>query len=92
MARLTGYERVKRFREKRSLEREAWYLDGVRSPGWQRNLNGHQRAAWKRWLIYYRRRRALRDAGCGLSPGEGLFGVERQKERIIWRWSVLGPI
>jgi hypothetical protein len=67
IAPMTGYERLKKYREKKSLERERKYL----ARDWRpecRYWNARQCAARKRWVIYYTRRARARAAGEPLSP------------------------
>ena len=64
---MTGYERLKKYREKKSLERERKYL----AKNWRpecRYWNARQCAARKRWVIYYTRRANARAAGEPVSP------------------------
>ena len=57
---LSGYERLKRFRARTSLERECLYLDQPLGPGVYYRMTGRQRASHKRWKRYYHRRRLER--------------------------------
>jgi hypothetical protein len=64
---MTGYERLKKYREKKSLERERKYL----ARDWRpecRYWNARQCAARKRWVINYTRRANARAAGEPMSP------------------------
>ena len=57
---LRPYERLKRYRNKKSLKRERLYLDQPLAPGVYYRMTGRQRASRKRWVLYYRRRRLER--------------------------------
>lgn len=57
-----AYPRVKRYKQRLSLEREAMYL-AKEWPAKYKGLNAHQWAAVKRWWIYYARRRQERELG-----------------------------
>jgi len=57
---LSGYERLKRYRAKKSLKRERMYLDQPLEPGVYYRMTGRQRASHKRWKRYYHRRRLER--------------------------------
>ena len=59
---LTPYERLKRYRERRSLEREFDYLS-KRWPEGHEFFTARQWASRKRWYIYYARRREERASG-----------------------------
>jgi len=64
---LTGYERLKRYREKRSLEREDLYLS-KRWPEGYKSFTARQWASRKRWFIFYTRRKEERESGLRFPP------------------------
>lgn len=79
----TAYLRLKRYRQRCSLERERMYLSKRWPPG-HRLWNAHQWAAVKRWYIYYQRRRQEREQGYPLSPRQPRHWVgpaERERKR-----------
>ena len=63
----SAYLRVKRFEERKSLEREQMYLSKAWTEHYRR-FNAHQWAAVKRWWIFYHRRRQERESGFRLDP------------------------
>jgi len=79
----SGYLRLKRYRERRSLEREQMYLAHLWPPG-SKHWNAHQWAAVKRWYIYYDRRRQEREVGHRFQhqePRHWVGPLERERER-----------
>jgi hypothetical protein len=80
---MSAYARLKRYRQKRSLEREAMYL-AKRWPAGYRNWNAHQWAAVKRWFIYYHRRRQEREVGHELAhrPPRHWVGPQERKRKF----------
>lgn len=80
-----AYLRLKRYRERRSLEREKMYL-AKEWPAGHEEWNAHRWAAVKRWFIYYSRRSQERQLGFPLSPRKSCHWVgraeaERKKTR-----------
>jgi hypothetical protein len=78
-----AYLRLKRYRQRRSLERERMYLAKDWPPGHE-HWNAHQWAAVKRWFIYYDRRRQERVAGHTLprpEPRHWAGRGERERRR-----------
>ena len=84
---MSAYERLKYYRERRSLERERLYL----AKDWQalgtddpRTWTARQCASRKRWLIFYHRRRQARQLGHPLLPREPRHWAgpaERERKR-----------
>jgi len=64
---MSAYDRLKRYRQRRSLERERMYLAKDWPPGHE-HWTARQWASRKRWFIYYHRRRQERESGYPLSP------------------------
>ena len=57
---LHPYERLKRYRSKKSLKRERLYLDQPLGPGVYYRMSGWQQASHKRWKRYCHRQRLER--------------------------------
>ena len=80
---MSAYARLKRCRQRRSLEREQMYLLKLWPPGYT-DWNAHQWAAVKRWWIYYDRRRQEREVGHKLlhqEPRHWVGPQERERKR-----------
>src|SRR5216684_2031244 len=82
----SAYLRLKRYRQKRSLERERMYLAKEWPAGYE-GWNAHQWASRKRWYIYYDRRRQERELGYALLPCKprhwvGLVERERKRAKL----------
>jgi hypothetical protein len=67
---MSAYTRLKRYRERRSFERERFYLlkDWAALGTDPKTWTARQCASRKRWWIYYHRRRQERQSGFPLSP------------------------
>jgi hypothetical protein len=90
----TAYLRLKRYRKKRSLEREAMYL-AKRWPAGYKDWNAHQWAAVKRWCIYYHRRRQEREVGRKLlhqEPRHWVGPQERERRRLKHNRPTCNPV
>ena len=80
----SAYQRLKRYRRKRSLDREQMYLAKAWPPGYEL-WNAHQWAAVKRWYIYYSRRRQERESGFPMSVRKARHWVgpaQRERQRL----------
>jgi hypothetical protein len=93
----SAYLRLKRYRQRGSLERERTYLAKDWPPGYK-DWNAHQWAAVKRWWIYYYRRREERLAGRSFArprPRHWVGPAERERNRqrapvgLTWNLAVL---
>jgi hypothetical protein len=83
---MSAYERLKRYRERRSLERERLYLakDWAGLGTDPRTWNWRQCATRKRWCIYYHRRSQERELGRPLPrrrPNHWAGPAERERKR-----------
>src|SRR5215469_11322582 len=80
---MSAYARLKRYRQRRSLERERTYLAKDWPPGHE-HWTARQWASRKRWFIYYHRRRQERELGFPLSPRRARHWIgpaERERKR-----------
>jgi hypothetical protein len=80
---MSAYARLKRYRQRRSFERERMYLAKHWPPGHE-HWTARQWASRKRWYIYYDRRRQERELGHALSPCKPRHWVgpaERERKR-----------
>jgi hypothetical protein len=84
---MSAYERLKRFRQRRSLERERLYLAkdwrglGTDEP---RTWTARQCASRKRWYLFYHRRRQERELGFPMTaraPRHWAGPAERERRR-----------
>ena len=96
---MSGYERLKRYRERQSFERELAYL----AKNWAelgtdpKTWTARQCASRKRWFIYYMRRRRERESGYPLGPHVARHWVGRaeaehkrgKRDQGAWNMSVL---
>lgn len=63
---MTGYERVKAWKQRQSLKTEALYISGQINE--TKPVNGHAANARKLWRVRFMRRALARDAGLSLPP------------------------